>query len=113
VAKVIGIREVMLRPNVRIEDFERFLVEKYLPAWRLPGMRSSVLKGVRGDREGRYLNLIEFDTVETYDRYYPAYGAESEIAERREEETAFIFEEWNSFAFPITTVFTDYVMVGS
>ncbi len=112
-SKVFGMHMVALRPGVKPEDFERFVTEKLYPALAdVPGMESYLVKGDRGDREGKYLWILEFPSIEARARLFPAPGQASQEAEASLARTFNLMEEWNTFATPIDVISTDYVVVG-
>jgi hypothetical protein len=76
------------------------------------GWKSYLLKGDRGDREGKYLWVIEVESVEARDRFFPAPGEISKEAQQFFEAQAAVFEKWTTFATDLDTIYTDYVVVG-
>ena len=68
-AKLFGMHTIELHSGVKPEDFERFVVEEYYPSQHWPGVVSHVLKGDRGEREGKYLVMLEFESAESRDRF--------------------------------------------
>src|SRR4051794_13969400 len=69
-AKVIGVHEIDLGEGADPAEFEQLAAAaagEPLPS----GMNVQVFKGDRGPRDGRYLMLIEIDSVEDRDRYFP------------------------------------------
>ena len=117
-AKVFGMHMIGLRPDVKGEDFETFFREKVAPLPAFPGSKWYLLKGERGDREGKYLVMSEFESLEARDRFAPKPDGSSEEAERFMEahKEAFnaVFTEWEKLASPVgaPTIYTDYVVVG-
>jgi hypothetical protein len=111
-AKVFGIHMVALKPRVKAEDFEKFVTEEVYPLPWFEGIESYLLKGDRGDREGKYLWVFEIESVETRDRYFPSPGKASEEAQQFFATHAAVFEKWDTFATPINVIYTDYVVVG-
>ena len=110
-AKVFGMHMIALKPGVKAEDFERFVVEEVYPA-NIEGWNFYLLKGDRGDREGKYLWMIEVESVETRNRFFPSPGEMSEEAQQYFEAQAAVFEKWATFATPLDVISTDYVVVG-
>ena len=113
-AKVYGMHMIALKPGVTGEQFERFFIEKVYPNWKVPGWEVSLLKGDRGDREGRYLVLVEIDSVERRDRDAPEHGTLSEEFQQHMEPLEEVFEEWGRLATVPgeSTIYTDYYVVG-
>lgn len=110
-AKVYGMHMMMLKPGVTDAQFEKFVVDRLYPSWDVPGWKMSVLKGDRGDREGRYMLLVEIKSVAYRDELAPADGPPSEklmtiINELRPE-----WEQLSSVP-GIDTFYTDYYVVG-
>lgn len=117
-AKVFGMHMIGLRTGVKGEDFEKFFRERvaHLPLFQ--GWKLCLLKGDRGDREGKYLLLVEIESVEARNRYSPASdqnSAESNrFLETHKEAYESVFAEWEKLASLIgaPTIYTDYVVVG-
>jgi len=111
-SKVFGMHMIALRPGVKAEDFEKFVTEEVYPLLSRAGLEVYLLKGDRGDREGKYLVMWEFESVEARDRLSPSPGQMSEEAQQLFEPFAPVFEKWETFATPLDTICTDYVVVG-
>ena len=117
-AKLFGMHMIGLRPGIRGEDFETFFREKAAPLPLFPGSKWYLLKGERGDREGKYLVMSEFESLEARDRFAPKPDESSEEAERfmetHKEALGAVFAEWEKLASPVgaPTIYTDYVVVG-
>ncbi len=114
-ARVLGVHKVGLRPGVDLAEFERFAVEEVYPAVeQIPGLRYRLLRGEKGDRKGRYLELYELDSVERFRSYFPEDKPDgSEEVQRHLERMAPIMAKWNTFALSVTDpTFTDYVVLG-
>ena len=115
-SKLFGMHMIALRPGVKAEDFEKFVAEESYSFPTPEGWKLYVLKGDRGDREGKYLVMNEFESVEARDRYYPAPGQPSEeyqqFMESHAAELQKVLEKWETFATPLDTICTDYVVVG-
>ncbi len=112
-AKVLGMHMFALRPGVKAEDFERFVVEEMYPVYdEWPDADSYLLKGDRGDREGKYLAVFELPSVEVRDRLFPSPGETSEEVQQFWARYTALFEKWETFATPLDAISTDYVVVG-
>jgi hypothetical protein len=70
-AKVISVHEFELKPSARPEDVERLVAAGEHRARKLPGVTVTLLKGNRGARDGKYLMIVEIDSVAVRDRYWP------------------------------------------
>ncbi len=111
--KVLGMHMIALRPGVKPEDFERFVAEQVYPAMTdVPDFEMYLVKGDRGDREGKYLTVLEFPSVAARDRLFPAPGQMSEEAQVFFARAGDALEEWANFATPVDVISTDYIVVG-
>jgi hypothetical protein len=111
-SKVFGMHMIALKPGVKAEDFAKFVTEEVYPLPSLEGAEVYLLKGDRGDREGKYLLMYEFESVEVRDRYFPSPGEMSKEAQQVFESYAVAMEKWATFATPLDVISTDYVVVG-
>jgi hypothetical protein len=104
---------IALRPGVKLEDFERFVNQRVFPVYaEALRVDSYLLKGDRGDREGKYLVMFEFPSVEARDRLFPSPSNMSEQAQQLFARNQKLFEEWATYATPLDAIYTDYVVVG-
>jgi hypothetical protein len=76
--KVYGLHEIELQPGVEPEEYERLFAEEVAPSPMVPGWKIHLLRGDRGARAGKYLVLLEMESMEARDRYFPRPGEESE-----------------------------------
>ncbi len=111
-SKVFGMHMIALRPGVKAGDFEKFVTKEIYPLPSLAGMKTYLLKGDRGDREGKYLIMYEFESVEVRDRYFPSPGEASKEVQQVLGSYAAVMEKWATFATPLDEITTDYVVVG-
>jgi len=115
--KVFGLHEVELQPGVEPDDFERVFAEEIAPSPAPPGWKTHLLKGDRGARAGKYLVLLEIESQEARDRYFPTAGEESEEFTRffeQHPEAAAAWEKWQKMGpvGSVTGISTDYVAVA-
>jgi hypothetical protein len=114
---VCGLHEIELQPGVEPEEYERFFAEEIAPSPMVPGWKVHLLRGERGARVGKFLVLLEIESVEARDRYFPNPGEESEEVTRffeQHPEAAAALEKWNKMG-PFgsrTDISTDYVAVA-
>jgi hypothetical protein len=111
-SKVFGMHMIALKPGVKAEDFEKFVIEEVYPVSELEGVEFYLLKGDRGDREGKYLWVMEIESVEARDRLFPSPGESSGEVRQFFESYAAVLEKWETLATPIDVIYTDYVVVG-
>ena len=81
--RVLGIHDVVLKPDVAPAEFERFVAEEWAPAFGdvYPGVHLQVLKGERGNAPGTYVLVFEIDSIKARDHYFPAPGGQSDVAQ--------------------------------
>jgi hypothetical protein len=114
---VFGLHEIELQPGVDPEEYERFFAEEIAPSPELPGWKTHLLKGDRGARAGKYLVLLEIESLESRDRYFPRPGEESEELTRffeQHPEAAAALEKWQKLGRfgSETDISTDYVTIA-
>ncbi len=118
-AKVYGIHNITLKPGVKVEDFEKFVIEDVNS---LPGFESLefyILKGDKGERDGKYIVVAEIESVESRERFVTGMGVATEEGKQFSETHKIVYAEaskkWDTF---VTTRLgtgspaTDYVVVG-
>jgi len=114
--KVFGLHEMELPPGVEPEEYERFFAEEIAPMPKLTGWKTSLLKGDRGARTGKYLVLHEIESPEARDRYFPRPGEASEEFTRfleQRPEAAAVLEKWQEYGLDSENdITTDYVVVA-
>jgi len=111
-AKVFGMHMIALKPGVKAGDFENFIQQAVRSAPPIEGLKNYLLKGDRGDREGKYLWMMEIESVEARDRLFPSAGELSEEAQQFHAALAAILEKWATFATLPDIISTDYVVVS-
>ena len=117
--KVFGMHEIELNPGINEEDFENFFIKEMSAAPLYPGWRLRLLKGDRGAREGKYVVLIEIESVEARDRFAPAPNQGSaetdQFQEEHKEEFDAVFQKWATFSstnFGENLNYTDYLVLN-
>ena len=114
-SKVYSFHMISLKAGARGPDFERY-IQGVLESWTklggLSGMTMRLLKGDRGDREGKYLVMFEFESVERRNQLFPEAGpaARQGSAEFRQWMSAQgqALAKWDEYATPIDMIYTDY-----
>lgn len=114
-SKVFGMHKIELKPGVNETQFENFICGEVLPIYnKVPGQTVHLLKGDQGERDGKYLVLVEIESPERRDQIYPPpEGNFSEEVQELVGDVDSIWEKFDTFIeqFPDPT-FTDYVMVS-
>lgn len=72
--------ELTPEEGMTYEELEEFYQKKYVPAYikNFPGTQFCVLKGDRGDRTGKYTELMVYDSMEEYNNWVTKDGRSSE-----------------------------------
>ena len=112
-AKVYGLHEVELVPGADPKEFEQ-LASELAKGHGYQGWKMYLLKGERGERNGKYLIMLEIESLEARNRYAPSPdvpgSAEAEELDRR---NATLWERLRELASTGgADVFTDYVVVA-
>jgi hypothetical protein len=118
-AKAFGIHTLTLKPGVKAEDFEKLVIEDVNSLPRFEGFEFYICKGDKGERDGKYIFMYDFESVESRERFVTGRGVLSEEGQQYVETIQRVYEEvmkkWDTF---VTTRFgfgnpaTDYVVVG-
>ncbi|SFL36669.1 hypothetical protein [Azotobacter beijerinckii] len=117
VARVIGIHNLALRPDVKAETFETFIAENHHRIEDYPDWKFRLLKGERGNRLDQYVVLMEIASLEALDVFYPEPDiATDEAAKfaRAHRDTKQMYEEWKQLASfsGSPQIYTDYLSVA-
>lgn len=104
--------EPELLPGIRPEAFERFVTESCVPALVSMGIKAQLLRGDRGERDGQFLLIYEFDSAERRDSLFPATGTSDEV-ERWTSANAALIATWKTMAAWPSARYTDYVAIGT
>ncbi len=110
-AKVLGIHEVELG-EADPAEFERLARAVVAETWP-GGITFRLFKADRGTRDGKYLLLIEIDSVDVRDRIFPIEGEDPPEVVAFLEEHPTAGETWDRLEsyVPSINVGTDYVEV--
>lgn len=106
-ARVISVNEVECGSSVTEKEFESFMLDKFIPLYeQVPGQKLSLFKGERGERAGKYMVIMEFDSKETRDQIYPRANAGSEELMRILKSAGSFLKERDAMI--ASRIFTDY-----
>ena len=110
-AKVISVHEIELHPGVDPAEFERFVAESSYPD--MPGTKSYFLKGLRGQRSGKYVFIAETESIERFLQIFPTEDRFSDEARQYFESEALkrLLTRWGQLASGPVAVYTDYVVI--
>lgn len=116
--RVFGLHEIELHPGVNEEDFENFIRNEVAKAPIYPGWRARLLKGDRGARQGKYLMLMDIESVEARDRFAPGDNQGSEetdqFLQQNKDELDVVFQKWGTFSPTVmgqNSIYTDYLVL--
>ncbi len=111
---VMGIHTytLTLNPDVTMNQFLDFMMNKYVPASdeNFPGSKMFILTGDRGENKNKLAIMIVFESVEVRDKYYPAPDEVSPEYDAAEAKMTAILEEMNKHIVDFTRVYTDWVI---
>jgi hypothetical protein len=117
VARVIGIHNLALRPDVEAETFETFIDENHHRIEDYPDWKFRLLKGERGNRLDQYVVLMEIASLAALDAFYPEPDiatAEAAKFAQAHRDTKQMYEEWKRLASfsGSPQIYTDYLAVA-
>jgi hypothetical protein len=111
-ARVYSLHMIALKAGASGPDFERFFREEIGAVPGLSGLTMRLLKGDRGDREGRYLLMFEVESIERRNQLFPEAGpgARQMSPEVMQWMGAAgpTLAKWNEYTTPFDTIYTDY-----
>lgn len=114
-SKVFGIHQLELKNDADVAEFERFVRDEYSVVPTFRGWQVSIAKGDRGDNVGKYLYIMEIESLEVRNYDIPGDGTISPEMQQWVEDSAALDGKLNSFltkALGSETPFTDYVSIG-
>jgi hypothetical protein len=114
--KVFGLHEVVLPAGMTADEYEQLFVRELASMPDLQGWKTYLLKGDRGDRVGKLLLMLEIESVEARDRYFPRSGPGGESEEFRQfqnqhPDVAAAWEKYTGFLVEPHS-WTDYLVIG-
>lgn len=117
VARVIGIHNIALRPQVTAAQFEQFIASNHSRIDDYPDWKFRLLKGERGNRLDQYAVLMEIASQAALDVFYPEPDIGTDEAARfakAHRDTKQMYEEWKQLASfsGSPQLYTDYLSVA-
>jgi hypothetical protein len=111
-AKVYSLHMIALKAGASGPDFERFFHEEVEPGPKLSGMAMRLLKGDRGDRDGKYLLMFEIESIERRDQLFPEAGPAARQVSAEVMQwmggAGPTLAKWAQYTTPFDTIYTDY-----
>ncbi len=116
-ARVIGIHNLALRPDVEAATFETFIAENYQRIEDYPDWKFRLLKGERGNRLDQYVVMMEIASLAALDVFYPEPDIATDhaaIFAKAHRDTKQMYEEWKQLASfsGSPQIYTDYLAVA-
>lgn len=116
-ARVIGIHNLALRPDVKAATFETFIAENYQRIEDYPDWKFRLLKGERGNRLDQYVVMMEIASLAALDVFYPEPDIATDqaaIFASAHRDTKQMYEEWKQLASfsGSPQIYTDYLAVA-
>jgi len=107
----IHVMTVQLDPDVTMNQFKAFFVDKMIPEAEkhFTGMRIFLLKGVRGENNNSMGLLYFFESVKDRDKFFNEDGSQNELGAAAWEKLAPINEELSKLG-TWSTTFTDWII---
>lgn len=114
-SKVYSLHMIALKAGESGTGFERYFREEIGAVPGPSGLTMRLLRGDRGDREGKYLVMFEFESVERRDQLFPEAGPaarqmSSEVMQWMGSAGPSL-AKWNEYATPFDVIYTDYMEV--
>ena len=110
--KAYSLHTIALKAGASGPGFERFFREEVEPGPMPNGISMRLLRGDRGDRQGKYLVMFEFLGGERRDWLFPQAGPAaqqmSDEVMQRKGRAGPTLGRWNEYATPFDTIYTDY-----
>lgn len=75
---IVVLQLLTLNEDTNPKEFEHFVVNNFVPTFihEVPGVRAYIIKGTRGERDGKYALMTLFDSRQTRDLYYASFKGE-------------------------------------
>jgi hypothetical protein len=115
--KVFSMHPIRFPDGVTDEEFERFVTEEMYLQPMFEGWDWYLLKGIRGEREGKTMIMFETESPEAFNRYYPLpAGSASEETRRFWEANPEARQKWTEestkYTHSLSAMLTNYIVVA-
>jgi hypothetical protein len=105
--------KIVLNPDVTMNEFLDFYINKYIPAFEKnhPGVKELVTIGNRGEFKNQIGSLTYYESLAVRDKYFPdESGQLSDAAKAAEEKMKDLNQELDRYLVEITRTFTDWII---
>jgi hypothetical protein len=112
--KVFALHEVVLPAGMTPDEYAEVFGREVASSVSLPGWKTYLLKGDRGEGAGKLVLLFEVESVEARDRYFPRPEEESEEFRQFDEQHPDA-PEWQKLTGFLSQPhsWTDYIVTGA
>lgn len=116
-AQVYGIHQLELAPDADRAEFERRMVEEFIPKIQWPGWGAALVRADRGPRQGKYALVYPVDTIAARDAMFPSADSEDQLAAWEQAHpdcvATAVVEALGPMMAPPPEGFSDYVVVAA
>ncbi len=103
---------ITLKPGVTLEQFNEFILTKYLPASdkAFPGTKSFLIKAIRGEKEGSFGTMVIFNSEQERNKYYNNDGSANEEGKAAQQRMQDALDEFGKLVATYKGKYTDWVV---
>jgi len=108
----IRIMTVNLQPDVTMDQYRDFLVNKYFPEFEknFPGIKRFCMVADRGEHMNRIASLYYFESEDVRDKYWPKEDVATTMAEEGMAKMEEINKELDTYRKNVAVNYTDWVI---
>ena len=108
---VVGITQVKPASDISNEQFEKFYLEEFFPAFNksFSSVPISFMKMIKGKRMGEYTEFYVFESLKERNRWNPKPGVSSEETKKAFENMGETWSKWRELVSSLE--YTDYVVL--
>ena len=109
----IHVRTIALQPNVTMEKYLDFYINKYIPEYEknYPGVKLYVIKGIRGENENSFGLAYLFESVDVMNKYWPEKDVNSAIAQEATKKLQPVIDELRKLGIATEVNLTDWIIL--
>jgi hypothetical protein len=108
----IRVQTVTLQPDVTMNQYLDFLVNKYYPEFEknYPGIKRFCMIGDRGELVNRIASIYYFESAEVRAKYWPSLDESTPAAEAALANMEEIVKEVEKYRISVTSEYTDWII---
>jgi hypothetical protein len=109
----VHLRSIALQPNVTMERYLDFYINKYIPAYEknYPGVKVYVIKSIRGEDENSFGLAYIFESIDVRNKYWPEKDVQSELALEATKKLQPIIDELRKLGTATVIKLTDWIVL--